>query len=97
MRTLTSAMAAAAVASLLAVAVVVGGTAIFQQNSRPSPPVKVCIAPTGYAYHKNKDCPSLKNSKAIDEVTLKEAKQLGRKPYKFCQPPTEEPKAGKES
>jgi hypothetical protein len=39
MRTLTSAMAAAAVASLLAVAVVVGGTAIFQQNSRPSPPV----------------------------------------------------------
>ncbi|MCU1648049.1 MAG: hypothetical protein JWN03_8324 [Nocardia sp.] len=37
MRALTSAIVAAAVASLLAVTVVVGGTTALQQNSRPSP------------------------------------------------------------
>ena len=44
----------------------------------------VYITKSGKAYHKSESCSGLSRSKSITQVTLAEAKELGRKPCSIC-------------
>ncbi|QLH52843.1 MAG: hypothetical protein CH6_0223 [Candidatus Kapaibacterium sp.] len=55
---------------------------IFSQNQKC---VWICKGPMSYAYHSTPNCKGLKNcSTDIYEVTLEEAKELNRRPCRFC-------------
>ena len=47
--------------------------------------VIVVMSNNAYAYHKTRDCSAVKKAThKVKEVTLEEAKEMGRKPCKIC-------------
>lgn len=47
--------------------------------------VIIVMSNNAYAYHKTKNCTAVKKAThKIKEVTLEEAKEMGRKPCKIC-------------
>ena len=47
--------------------------------------VWICASSGATTYHKTKACSGLSNCKAVKkEITLKEAKEMGRRPCKIC-------------
>lgn len=47
--------------------------------------VIVVMSSGSYAYHKTRNCSAVKKAKhPVKEVTLDEAKKMGRKPCKIC-------------
>ena len=47
--------------------------------------VIVVMSNNAYAYHKTRNCTAVKKAThKVKEVTLEEAKQMGRKPCKMC-------------
>ena len=57
----------------------------FVSPSETSPKVFICMGSMSECYHKNKDCKGLeKCSTKIKEVTLEQAKKMGRRPCGYC-------------
>ena len=47
--------------------------------------VYICTGPQSKCYHKTDNCQGLRNcSKEIKQITLKDAKEMGRRPCSFC-------------
>ena len=57
------------------------GEAVALQQQK----VYVVMSNTAYAYHSNRNCKGLKKAThTIKEITLEEAREMGRKPCKIC-------------
>ncbi len=54
-------------------------------NSNQQTKVIVVMSSNAYAYHKTKNCTAVKKAThKVKEVTLEEAKEMGRRPCKIC-------------
>lgn len=60
-----------------------------KKESEPDNPI-VYVVPKGDVYHKSPKCVTLRKSKTINEISLKDAALMGLRPCLQCSPPVKE-------